>query len=106
MSEASACDVVVIGAGISGLTAAALLSRSGLHVRVAEEQPRAGGYLQGFTRSGFTFDTSVHWLNDMGPDGFVSRLLSHVGDDWPRCRALRRIWRFKGESFDYLLTEH
>jgi phytoene dehydrogenase-like protein len=99
------CDVVVIGAGISGLTAAALLSRAGLTVRVAEEQPRAGGYLQGFTRGGFTFDTSVHWLNDVGAGGFVSRLLSFVGEDWPRCRALRRIWRFKGDSFDYLLTE-
>ncbi len=99
------CDVVVIGAGISGLTAAALLSRAGLDVRVAEEQPRAGGYLQGFSRGGFTFDTSIHWLNDVGADGFVSRLLGSVGDDWPRCRALRRIWRFKGESYDYLLTE-
>ncbi len=102
---AAGCDVVVIGAGISGLMAAALLSRAGLQVRVAEEQPRAGGYLQGFTRGGFTFDTSVHWLNDVGGDGFVSRLLSSVGEDWPRCRALQRIWRFKGESFDYLLTE-
>lgn len=107
MSErtTTGCDVVVIGAGISGLMAAALLSRAGLHVQVAEEQPRAGGYLQGFRRRGFTFDTSIHWLNDVGADGFVSRLLSFVGDDWPRCRALQRIWRFKGDSYDYLLTE-
>jgi phytoene dehydrogenase-like protein len=98
------CDVAVVGAGISGLTAASLLARAGLGVCVVEEQPRAGGYLQGFSRRGFTFDTAVQWLNGMGPEGLVGRIFGLVSSDYPRCKPLHRIRRYKSESFDYLLT--
>jgi phytoene dehydrogenase-like protein len=36
-------DVLVVGAGHNGLTAAALLARRGFRVRVVERLPRAGG---------------------------------------------------------------
>ena len=98
------CDVVVIGAGISGLASAALLSRAGLGVSVVEEQPRAGGCLQGFSRQGFTFDTAVQWLNGMGPKGLPGRMFSFLGEGWPKCKQLSRIRRFKSDRFDYLLT--
>jgi prolycopene isomerase len=97
-------DVIVIGAGISGLTAAALLAGAGLEVAVLEEQPRAGGYLQGFSRQGFQFDTAVHWLNGLGPGGLAARVLDHIAPGRPACRPLERAWRLRGESFDYLLT--
>ena len=62
-------DVIIIGAGVSGLTAAALLSKSGLSVCVLERHRLIGGYLQGFGRKGFTFDTAIHWLNQYGKNG-------------------------------------
>jgi flavin-dependent dehydrogenase len=68
------CDVVVIGAGISGLTAAALLSKAGLHVVVVEAQSGVGGCIAGFERKGFKFDSAIHWLCKMGS----SLLLTHV----------------------------
>ena len=52
-------DVIVIGAGISGLTAAGLLSRAGLSVCVLEMDARPGGYLAGFRRKDFRFDLSL-----------------------------------------------
>lgn len=97
-------DVITIGAGVSGVTAAALLSNAGLRVGVYEAQPRPGGYLSGFQRRGFIFDTSIVWLNQCGPGGSVYRLMRHLGEDFPRCHPLRDIRRYKGESFDYLLT--
>ena len=43
-------DVVIIGAGVAGLTSAALLAKSGLSVCVLEAGAIGGGYLQGFRR--------------------------------------------------------
>ena len=50
-------DVIVIGAGVGGLTAASLLSKAGLSVCVLEKEPHVGGYLAGFRRKNFIFDT-------------------------------------------------
>ena len=49
--------VLVIGAGIGGLTAAIHLARSGLHVTVVEKNPRPGGRCDRFSRDGHHFDT-------------------------------------------------
>lgn len=98
------CDVVVIGAGMSGLVSAALLSKAGLDVLVCDPQTRPGGYLAGFRRKKFIFDSAIHWLNQCAPGGSVHRVLSFIGDDPPICEPLRTIRRYKGQSFDELLT--
>ncbi len=77
-------DVVIVGAGVSGLTAATLLSRAGLKVCVLEKHRILGGYLQGFERKGFIFDTAIHWLNQCGKDGSVTAVFKLLGDDFPR----------------------
>lgn len=97
-------DVVVIGAGIGGLTAAALLSKAGLTVCVLEKEPHPGGYLAGFRRKDFRFDTAIHWLNQYSEEGMVSRLFNALGNDYPRALSQTRIRRFKGDDYEYLLT--
>jgi len=52
-------DVVIIGAGISGLAAGALLSQKGKKVLILESQPKIGGYLCGFKRKGYYFDVGI-----------------------------------------------
>jgi prolycopene isomerase len=98
------CDVVVIGAGAGGLTAAALLSHAGLATVVLESDTQAGGYLAGFKRRGFSFNTSIEWLNQCGPGGFVNHLFKSLGVPPPVCPQMQRIRRFKSDSYDYLLT--
>ena len=100
----SHCDVAVIGAGISGLTAAALLTKAGLHTLVFEANHEPGGYLNPFQRKGFTFDTSVQWLNQCRPGGFVYRIHHYLGEDCPQYPLLKRIHRYRGRNSDYLLT--
>jgi len=100
------CDVVIIGAGAGGLTAAALLSRTGLNVVVLEAESQAGGYLAGFKRRGFSFNTSIEWLNQCGPGGFVDTIFRFIGTDPPHCQQMHSIRRFKSETYDYILTSN
>jgi phytoene dehydrogenase-like protein len=49
--------MVVIGAGVSGLTAGAYLVRSGHDVLILEKTSHCGGLVNSFQKEGFTFDT-------------------------------------------------
>ncbi|MFT4679870.1 MAG: phytoene dehydrogenase-like protein [Flavobacteriales bacterium] len=99
-------DVVIIGAGASGLTTAAILSRMGHSVCVLEMDSRPGGYLAGFRRKDYRFDSAIHWLNQCGPGGMVTKVFGLIGNDYPRAEQQNRVRRYKGESFDYLLTNN
>lgn len=50
-------DVIVIGSGIAGLTAGALLARYGKQVIICESHAIAGGAAHSFVRQGFHFDS-------------------------------------------------
>jgi all-trans-retinol 13,14-reductase len=52
-------DVVIIGAGISGLMAGALLAKKGKRVLILESNVKIGGYLSAFTRKGYYFDVGM-----------------------------------------------
>jgi len=102
----TAYDVVVIGAGVGGLTTAALLSKAGFSVCVLEKEPHAGGYLAGFRRKHFRFDTAIHWLNQCMPGGMAAKIFDILGKDHPKAVPQTRIRRYKGDSYDYLLTNN
>ncbi len=68
-SRREAYDAIVIGAGVGGLTAAALLTRLGYRVLVVERHDRPGGYLHAFSRRGVTFDCAVHSVGGCSGDG-------------------------------------
>ncbi len=97
-------DTVVIGAGMGGLVSAALLAKAGMSVCVVDMGSRPGGYLMGFERKGFVFDTSTHWLNECNPGGSVRNALDLIGPGAPDMPRLERIRRYKSPSFDYTLT--
>lgn len=54
--------VVVIGAGVGGLSVAVRLAKAGHAVTVLERSAVTGGKLGRFRRDGFTFDTGPHLL--------------------------------------------
>lgn len=63
-------DIIVIGSGMGGLTAAALLARSGKAVLVLEQHDRPGGYAHTFNRKRYTFDSGIHITSGCGLSGY------------------------------------
>ena len=63
-------SILVIGAGLGGIAAAAHLAQRGLHVTVLEKNARPGGRCDRFSRDGHHFDT--------GPTLFI---MPHVYED-------------------------
>ena len=88
MSRPRPLDAVVIGAGMGGLTCAALLAKRGQRVAVFEAHDRAGGYCSSFERDGYTFDVGVDSVCGLGPRGRTGRILGLAGlaDDVERIR--------------------
>jgi len=70
MNDSNHFDVIIIGSGIGGLTAAGLLAKAGKKVLVLEQHDRAGGYAHGFKRKKYTFDAGVHLTSGCGLQGF------------------------------------
>ena len=90
-------DVIVVGSGIGGLTAGALLAQRGLKVAVFEQHFLAGGYCtswergvrqQDGTRWRYVFDAGVHDVSGLGVNGPVRALLQQLDIahklDWRR----------------------
>lgn len=65
VDEISEVDYVVIGSGIGGLSAAALLSYYGYSVVVLESHYLPGGVAHTFEREGFHFDAGPSLWNGM-----------------------------------------
>ena len=72
-------DVVVIGAGLGGLSCGAFLAKGGRRVKVWEKEPAPGGYCTSFERQGFRFGSALLFTNGYGPDGIMTRMLAELG---------------------------
>lgn len=74
-------DVVIIGAGVSGLVCGCYLAKAGMKTLIVEKNDKPGGYCTSFTRDGFTFDACVHSLGSLRKDGNVARVLRELNLD-------------------------
>ncbi len=70
--------VVVIGAGISGLTAAAYLAGAGHPVTLYEQSPEVGGVTATIGQDGFSWDLGPLLLEGFAPDERAGRILKEI----------------------------
>lgn len=76
--ESKKYDVIVIGAGLGGLTCGALLAKKGLKTLIFEQHSLPGGYCTSFKRNGFTFDSAVHFVEGLGKKGRFYQILKEL----------------------------
>jgi C-3',4' desaturase CrtD len=75
--------IIVIGAGIGGLTAAALLAHRGHSVLVLDQAIVPGGCASTFKRRGFTFDVGATQVAGLEPEGIHHRIFQELDIDPP-----------------------
>lgn len=94
-------DAVIIGGGISGMTAALLLAKSGSRVLLLESSPQLAPVVRGFSRDGLYFDTGFHYAGGLNKGGVLERFFRHLG-----LREQLDLQPYASDGFDLFRDPH
>ncbi|GAB4480558.1 MAG: NAD(P)/FAD-dependent oxidoreductase [Anaerolineales bacterium] len=91
MAYQSTPHILIIGAGIGGLTTAALLLHAGYRVTVLEAHVSPGGCAATFYHQKFRFDVGATLAGGFSAGGPHARLAEKLGIEWP-VKAVDPAW--------------
>jgi phytoene dehydrogenase-like protein len=101
-------DVVIIGAGMSGLAAGIRLSYYGKNVCILEKHYRVGGLNSFYSRDGHKFDVGLHAMTNYVPKGTkltplpkLLRQLKLKTEDFALCQQLMSVIKFPGKTLRF-----
>ena len=84
----SKSEVVVVGAGIAGLTSAAILSKQGLSVTLIEAHTQSGGCAGTFKRKNYIFDVGATQVAGLEEGGIHSKIFDFLDIPTPEATIL------------------
>jgi phytoene dehydrogenase-like protein len=98
-------SIVIIGAGIAGLSAGCYGQMNGYKTRIFELHNLPGGLCTSWKRKGYTFDGCIHWLVGSAPGNDFYRIWQELGAIQDRKIVNHEEFtRFKGiEDKTYIL---
>ena len=71
--------VIIVGAGIAGLTAGVYAAQSGFEVTIYEQHTIPGGASTSWRRKGYLFEGGMHWLTGSSPSTSLHELWREIG---------------------------
>lgn len=72
-------NVIIIGAGIGGLSTGILLLLLGYRVTIVEKNPRPGGLMRSYLRGGVDCPVGVHYVGALGPSEPLGKMFRVLG---------------------------
>ncbi|MCX5850058.1 MAG: NAD(P)/FAD-dependent oxidoreductase [Deltaproteobacteria bacterium] len=72
-------NIVIIGAGVGGLSAGIILSLLNFQVTVVEKNPLPGGLMRSYRRSGFDCPVGVHYVGALGEKEPLGKMFHILG---------------------------
>ena len=99
-------DVIILGAGLSGLLAAALLAKRGRHVLVLEEEAIPGGLSHRAVREGFSYMRGPALFLGFERDGLYDRLFMELGLSLSMLKKEGTLFRRSAPPFQVVLPHH
>jgi len=72
-------SIIIIGAGIAGLSAGCYGRMNGYHTQIFEMHDKPGGLCTSWKRKDYTFDGCIHWLVGSKPGSSFNRIWQELG---------------------------
>lgn len=72
-------NILIIGSGIGGLSAAIILAKLGFEVTVLEKNRQAGGLLRSYARDGIECEVGVHYLGSLDNGQVLRKFFDYLG---------------------------
>lgn len=71
--------LIIVGAGVSGLSAGVYAARNGFDVTIFEKHIIPGGLSTSWKRKGYLFEGGMHWLTGSSEKLFLNKVWREVG---------------------------
>ncbi len=99
-------DAIIIGSGLGGLTAAALLAKEGKKVAVYEKHYVLGGFTHVFKRNGYEWDVGVHYVGEVhNPESPLRKAFDYVTEgqmQWDSVGSVYDRAIIAGDTYDFV----